>query len=156
MRLVGCSGSNHYRRASPKGFICEPPLVPPPNPPNPLTAAEDAREPKPTPVDDDSAPNPLPWDADPKPLDVPKPTAAPPKPPPDDALPNTEVFPMAAGDPKVMAPVDGVVAGGGATTPNIEGSRLYFFARLRNNSSSRPAYLFNNVSTSLTLLGLCS
>jgi hypothetical protein len=137
-----------YRRASPNGFCCEP-LRPPPKPPKPLPTADDASEPKPLPATDDaSEPNPPPWDADPNPLDVPN--------PPDlEAPPNKEVFPMGAGDPKVTAPVDGVVAGCDATTPNIDGSRLYFLARLRNNCSSRPAYLFSNVSTSSSLLGLC-
>lgn len=32
--------------------------------------------------------------------------------------------------------------------PNMEGSREYFFAKLRNNSSSFPAYLVSTLSTS--------
>lgn len=62
---------------------------------------------------------------------------------------------MGAGDPKAMAPVDGVLVAGGGATPNIDGSRLYFLARFKNSCSSRPAYLFINVSTSFSLLGLC-
>jgi len=99
---------------------CEP-LTPPPKAPNPVPAAEDANEPNPAPADDANEPNPPPCEADPNPLDVPKPPPDALKPPAVDALPkpiavgalpNTEVFPTGAGDPKVMVPVDGVVAAG--------------------------------------------
>lgn len=135
--------------AAPNGFGCDPkdgaPPPPPPKPPKP--PGGDDKEPKPPP----------PCAADANPLDVPKVLPELPNPPADDTPPNPLFFPfpIAAGEPKVAAPVGGAAAGCIALTPNIAGSRLYFLARLRNNCSSRPAYLFKSLSTSFTLLGLC-
>jgi hypothetical protein len=119
-------------------------MVPPPKPAKPPPAGDEAKE-----------PNPPPCAIEPNPLDEPN---VPPPNPPDGATPNPAVLPnpMGAGDPKVMAPVDGAADGCRALTPNIDGSRLYFLARARNICSSRPAYLFSSVSTSLTFFGLCA
>lgn len=126
--------------AAPNG--CAPkegaPLLLPPNPPKPPLAGGG----------DDKEPNPPPCVADANPLEAPNAPGGPPKdeaPPPNPAvLP----IPIAAGDPK-----DGAAAGCGALMPNTDGSRLYFLARLRNNCSSFPAYLFKTMSTLFTLLG---
>lgn len=87
----------------------------------------------------------------PKPPDPPDP----PKPPVDGA---PKPVPIGVDDPNVAAAGDPKVGAEGcddALTPNIDGSRLYFFARLRNSCSSFPAYLVRTLSMSFILVGLC-
>jgi len=133
-----------YLLADPNGFGCDPKGVPPPpKPPKPPPAGED----------DAKEPNPPPCAADPNPLEAPKVPDDPPKVAPPPPNPVLLPVPIGAGDPNVAAPVAGAAAGCCALTPNMDGSRLYFLARLRNNSVSLPLYLVKTLSTSCNLLG---
>lgn len=118
--------------------------MPPPKPPKPPPAVDE----------DASEPNPPTFAAVPNPLEAPNVPVDPP--PPKGELPPEipVVFPIPS-DPKdgVVVDVAVVGCGCGVPTPNMDGSRLYLRARLRNSCSSFPAYFCKILSTPLSLDG---